>query len=125
MTGSSTTLYRGPYGEYNDVVFQAAKDTNHKMIQWSIDSLDWQGLTGEQMWERINSKLDNGAIILMHSGTENTALSLDMILTKIEEKGFKVVKVSDLIYTQGIINLGPINKENDTVDANGVQHKNV
>ena len=114
VTGSSTTLYRGPYGEYNDVVFQAAKDTNHKMIQWSIDSLDWQGLTGEQMWERINSKLDNGAIILMHSGTENTALSLDMILTKIEEKGFKVVKVSDLIY-----------KENDTVDANGVQHKNV
>lgn len=114
MTGSSTTLYREPYGEYNDVVFQAAKDTNHKMIQWSIDSLDWQGLTGEQMWERINSKLDNGAIILMHSGTENTALSLDMILTKIEEKGFEVVKVSDLIY-----------KENDTVDANGVQHKNV
>ena len=112
MTGSSTTLYRGPYGEYNDVVFQAAKDTNHKMIQWSIDSLDWQGLTGEQMWERIGPKLQKGSIILMHNGTENTALSLDTLIKNIKGKGYEIVTVSDLIY-----------KDNYTIDNNGVQHK--
>lgn len=53
ITGERPTLYRGPYGEYNNTVIQAAMDTNNKTIQWSIDSLDWQGLTGEQMWERI------------------------------------------------------------------------
>lgn len=53
ITGKRPTLYRGPYGEYNNTVIQAATDTNNKTIQWSIDSLDWQGLTGEQMWERI------------------------------------------------------------------------
>ncbi|MDO5555826.1 MAG: polysaccharide deacetylase family protein [Clostridia bacterium] len=39
ITGNNTTLYRGPYGEYNDTVVKAAEDNNHIMIQWSIDTL--------------------------------------------------------------------------------------
>ena len=112
ITGNPSTLYRGPYGEYNDTVLQAAKDNKHITIQWSIDSLDYNSLTGEQMWERIEPKLENGSIILMHNGTENTATSLDMLITKIKEKGYNIVKVSDLIY-----------KENYTIDNAGVQHK--
>ncbi len=114
LIGQKPTLYRGPYGEYNDTVIQAATDTNSKAIQWSIDSLDWQGLTGEQMWERIEGKLDKGSIILMHNGTDNTALSLDMIIKNIKEKGYDLVKVSELIY-----------HENYSIDNNGVQHANI
>ena len=113
ITGEGTTLYRGPYGEYNDVVIEAAEDAGNRVIQWSIDSLDYQGLTYDQMWERIGPKLENGSIILMHNGTENTALSLDKILSGIKEKGFNIVPVSELIY-----------KENFTIDNNGVQHDN-
>ena len=112
-TGTKTELYRGPYGEYNDTVIKAAKDSNHVMVQWSIDTLDYNGLSEEQMWEKIEEKLDKGSIILMHSGTENTALALDGIIKKIKEKGFELVTVSDLIY-----------KENYTIDTKGVQHKN-
>ena len=112
ITGNPSSLYRGPYGEYNDTVIQAAKDLNHITIQWSIDTLDYNVLTGEQMWERIEPKLENGSIILMHNGTENTANSLDMIITNIKNKGYNLVKVSDLIYT-----------ENYSIDNNGVQHK--
>ena len=43
-------------------------------------------------------KIKNGDIILSHNGTEHTADSLDRLLTNIEEKGFKVVTVSELIY---------------------------
>ena len=113
LTGNPTTLYRGPYGEYNDTVVKAAEDNNHIMIQWNIDSLDYKGLTGEQMWERIEPKLEKGSIILMHNGTENTALSLDMIIKNIKEKGYEPVTVSELLY-----------KENYTIDNNGIQHKN-
>lgn len=110
ITGVEPTFYRGPYGEYNNIVISAADDCALKTIQWNIDSLDWQGLTGDQMWERINKKIDKGSIILMHNGTENTALALDQILTNIEQKGLKIVKVSDLIY-----------QENYIIDNNGVQ----
>ena len=108
ITGNPTTLYRGQYGEYNDTVAKASNDSNHIMIQWSIDTLDYNGLTGEQMWQRIEPKLEKGSIILMHNGTENTALSLDMIIENIRKKGFEPV----LIY-----------KENYYIDNNGVQHK--
>lgn len=113
ITGKETKLYRGPYGEYNNTVIQAAKDLEHQTIQWSIDSLDYKELTGEQMWERIEPKLENGSIILMHNGTENTALSLNEIMTKIKEKGYEIVPISELIYA-----------ENFTIDNNGVQHQN-
>lgn len=99
------------YGEYNDTVIEAAESLGHKTIQWSIDSLDYKGLTGDQMWERIEPKLENGSIILMHNGTENTALSLNDVIIKIKEKGFTIVPVSELIY-----------KDNYTIDNNGVQH---
>ena len=113
ITGNSSTLYRGPYGEYNDTVVKAAIDSKHTMIQWSIDTLDYNGLSGEEMWDRIEPKLEKGSIILMHNGTENTALSLDMIIKKIKEKGYELVTVSDLIY-----------KDNYSIDNNGVQYKN-
>lgn len=113
ITGQGTCLYRGPYGEYNNTVIKAAEDLEHKTIQWSIDTLDYKGLTGDQMWERIEPKLENGSIILMHNGTENTALSLNEIISKIKEKGYTLVTVSELVYS-----------DNYTIDNNGVQHKN-
>ena len=39
ITGKKTTLYRGPYGEYNNTVIQAAQNQNHITIQWSLDIL--------------------------------------------------------------------------------------
>ena len=47
----------------------------------------------------------------MHNGTENTALSLNEIITKIKEKGYAIVPISELIY-----------QDNYTIDNNGVQH---
>ena len=64
------------------------------------------------MWDRIEPKLENGSIILMHNGTENTANSLGMIIENIKNKGYNIVPVSELIYT-----------ENYEIDSNGVQHK--
>ncbi len=112
ITGKKTTLYRGPYGEYNNTVIQAAKAENHITIQWSIDSLDYTGLNEQEMKERILPNLQNGSIILMHNGTKYTASSLNGIIKEIKQKGYVIVPVSDLIY-----------KENSSIDSNGVQHK--
>lgn len=110
ITGKRSVLYRGPYGEYNDTVIKAAEQENHKVIQWSLDTLDYKGLTGEQMWDRLDNKLTNGSIVLMHNGTEHTAEALDKLIYNIIQKGFSIVKVSDLIYS-----------ENYTIDNTGMQ----
>lgn len=113
IIGKRTDLYRAPYGEYNSTVIQSAQDKGYKTIQWNLDTLDYTGLTGEEMWNRIKDKLKPGDIILSHNGTKHTAESLDMLLKNIKSKGFEVVKVSDLIY-----------KENYKIDINGTQIKN-
>ena len=99
-----------PYGEYNNTVIKAATDKGYYTIQWSLDTLDYTGLTGNEMWNRLDSKLSSGDIILMHNGTKHTADSLDMILKNIKQKGYDVVPVSELIY-----------KENYKIDSTGMQ----
>lgn len=112
IIGTNVNLYRAPYGEYNNTVIKAANDKQCYTIQWNLDTLDYSGLTGEQMWARLEDKLSNGSIILSHNGTKHTADSLDMLIKNIKQKGFELVKVSDLIY-----------KENYTINSNGTQVK--
>lgn len=112
ITGNRTKIYRAPYGEYNNTVIQAATDKGYYTIQWNLDTLDYTGLTGDEMWSRLKDKLHAGDIILSHNGTKHTADSLDMLIKNIKEKGYEVVRISDLIY-----------KENYYIDNNGTQHQ--
>lgn len=62
------------------------------------------------MWNRLDSKLSSGDIILTHNGTKYTSSSLDMLLKNIKQKGYEVVPVSNLIY-----------KDNYKIDNTGMQ----
>lgn len=98
ITGKNTLFYRGPYGEYNNTVIQAAESLNMKVIQWDIDTLDYTGKTPDEMCERIKSKIRNGSIVLMHNDTEHTARGLQQIIDCIEELEYEIVPLSELIY---------------------------
>ncbi len=110
IIGKKTNLYRAPYGEYNNTVIKAANDKGYFTIQWSLDTLDYKGLTGNEMWNRLNNKLKNGDIILMHNGTKHTADSLDMLIKNIKKQGYDIVPVSELIY-----------KDNYKINSSGTQ----
>lgn len=113
ITGSRTKIYRAPYGEYNNTVIKAAQDKGYYTIQWNLDTLDYTGLTGDEMWNRLKDKIKAGDIILSHNGTKHTADSLDMLIKNIKEKGLEIVRVSDLIYKDGY-----------SINSNGTQIKN-
>ena len=112
ITAKKTTLYRAPYGEYNNTVIKSAQDKELIPIQWNLDTLDYTGLTGEEMWNRLESKIKKGDIILTHNGTKHTADSLDMLIKNIKQKGLEIVPISELIY-----------KENYKINSNGTQIK--
>lgn len=112
LTGQKPQLYRAPYGEYNEELIKCSVQNGYYAIQWNKDTLDYQALTGEQMWKRIGDNLENGDIILSHNGTAHTSDSLDFLIKNIKEKGFEIVKVSDLMY-----------KENYEINSNGTQIK--
>lgn len=112
LTGYEMFLFRPPYGDYDNEVIQTVKGCNYYPIQWSIDSLDWKNYGVEDIINRVcnSDKLQGGAIILCHNGAKYTAEALDQLLTGLEEKGFQLVPISELII-----------REDYHVDVNGMQ----
>ena len=112
VTGRENTLIRAPYGEYDKNIIRLLKADGYMPVQWSLDSLDYEGLTPEEMDNRILPKLKTGDIILFHTGTDNTAAYLPQILDKIKEQGYSFSTVGDMIL-----------KENYIIDSSGRQKR--
>lgn len=98
ITGSEPKIYRAPYGEYDDNVVSTIEGMGLKMIQWSVDSIDWQEPDADTITERVVSKTESGSILLFHNDLENTSQALPDVLVKLKQKGFTFSKVSDLVY---------------------------
>lgn len=111
ITQKKPMLFRAGYGEYNDNMIKACDETGRFYIQWSVDSIDYGDATGNDILNRVINKTKSGDIILMHSGTDNTAKVLPEIISKLSEN-YTLTTVSDLIY-----------KENYTIDSSGKQIK--
>lgn len=105
-------LFRAPYGSYNNAMLNLANSLNLKTIQWSIDTLDWKGLSGGEMVNRVLNKLSTGDIILCHNNSDNILDGLELILNRLTTKGYKFVSVGDLIL-----------KDNYYIDNLGIQRK--
>ncbi len=104
ITGKKVTLYRGPYGEYNNTTVAAIENLDMYYIQWDCDSLDWKpDYTVDMITEAALKNVQSGSIILMHIGAKNTAAALDKILARLEKEGYSFVTVDDLILKDGYI----------------------
>lgn len=97
LTGSCPTLFRAPYGEYNDSLVRTTRENGMYCVQWNIDSLDWKDPSPDEMVQRIEEKLCPGSIILMHNGAANTPDALPKIIEAIQAQGYTIVPISELI----------------------------
>lgn len=97
LTGNCPKLFRAPYGDYNNSVVESVKSLDMYCVQWDIDSLDWKNPTPSEMVDRIVTNLQNGSIILMHNGAENTPEALPLIIEAVKESGYEFVPLSQLV----------------------------
>ncbi len=93
IDGKDRHLLRAPYGSLNETVKETAKSP---IIDWSIDTLDWQNPEVEVICERVYKGLENGAIVLMHDGFENTVQAVKILLPELKKMGYQVTSVSQL-----------------------------
>jgi len=112
LLGIDMNLFRPPFGEYNNIVIEAAESLRYFTIQWDIDSLDWQNHGVEhEVNQVLNHKhLGNGSIILFHNDADFTPEALPQILDGLKAKGYEIVPISELIL-----------KENYMMDHEGRQ----
>lgn len=108
LTGKRPTLFRPPYGDYNNAVVDTVNGLGMYCVQWSIDSLDWQDPSPSEILAKVQNNLAPGAIILMHNGAKNTPDALPSVIEYIQSQGYEIVPISQLLP-----------KGSYTTDANG------
>ena len=113
LTGLEMTIFRPPFGDYDDTVIEAANELGYHVIQWDVDSLDWKDYGADSILHTVTNHkhLGNGSIILMHNGAKYTKDALEKMIVKLKEMGYEFVTVSKLIY-----------KENYRMDHEGRQY---
>jgi peptidoglycan-N-acetylglucosamine deacetylase len=101
ITGKEMILFRPPYGDYNNTVIAAARDCQYYCIQWDVDSLDWKDYGVECIVDTVvnHKHLGNGSIILCHNGAKYTKDALEAMITGLQDKGYQILPISELIYT--------------------------
>lgn len=97
VTGVRPTLFRCPYGEYDDHVINAVRAMGMEPIQWDVDSLDWKDLSAEEITKRVTSKVQPGSIVLFHNAALHTPEALPSIIETLLQDGYTFVPISELI----------------------------
>lgn len=97
VSGITPTLFRPPYGSYNNTLIKTAKSLNLTTIQWSIDTLDWKGLSATEIASRVEAKVQSGSIILCHNNADNVVEATKLIMLLLQQKNLKCVSVSELL----------------------------
>ena len=86
-----------------------AKGLGLYTIQWSVDSLDWKGISARDICERVQ-KAESGDIILCHNNSDHIVEALPLIFEAMKLKNLKFCPIGELIY-----------KENYYIDNSGKQ----
>ncbi len=97
ITGKRPTLFRCPYGEYDDHVVKAINSMGMTAIQWNVDSLDWKEISPEEIQQRVLKNVEPGSIILFHNAAKNTPAALPGIIESLQSQGYKIVPVSQIL----------------------------
>ncbi|MEJ2627353.1 MAG: polysaccharide deacetylase family protein [bacterium] len=123
VTGKKMFPYwRAPYGEYNNQILQWAAKTGYKHIGWThgngweetMDTFDWVADTSSNIYKTADeivekiltydkkpNKTLNGAIILMHLGSERKKdyphQKLPELIDGLRKKGLELVTISELL----------------------------
>lgn len=113
VTGKDNKLVRAPSGDYSTKVVEVTNSMDMFLIQWNVDSLDYRGLSEDEIYTRVVKNIKNGDIILFHNDVKNTPKVLPRILKELKSQGYEMVTVDELIY-----------KNNYEINFAGTQIKN-
>ena len=71
------------------------------MIQWDVDTLDWDHKDPDQTYQRLIDLVQDGSIVLMHDLFSPSADAADRYISALIDMGYKCVTVSELAEAYG------------------------
>jgi peptidoglycan/xylan/chitin deacetylase (PgdA/CDA1 family) len=98
VTGQKVTLMRPPYGNAKQSVMD---QVDLPMIQWDIDTLDWDTKDADNTVKVILEQAKPGSIILMHDIYGASAEAAERVIPELIKQGYQLVTVSELFEIYG------------------------
>lgn len=105
LSGQKVRLIRAPNGAYDNKVISVAHEMGYKVIQWSVDSLDWKRPGSAAVINNVINGIHSGqgakpgAIILFHASDSapDTVGALPTVIKTLKGKGYELVPVGKLL----------------------------
>ena len=84
-------LYRPPQGKFSVENLRMANEMGYTTVFWSLAYLDWDNENQpnpEESIKKLNSRIHNGAIVLLHSTSKTNAAILEELINGWKEQGY-------------------------------------
>lgn len=92
-------FYRPPQGLYSQENLEMAKELGYKTVFWSLAYADWNNddqPDPDAAVEKLNRRVHDGAVILLHSTSKTNAEILDRLLTGWKDMGYRFAPLTEL-----------------------------
>lgn len=92
---------RPPRGTFNEETLQWTKELGYVSVFWSLAFIDWE--TNKQKgskyaYDQIMDQVHPGAIILLHTVSEDNAQALEKVIQQLKEEGYQFKSLDDLLW---------------------------
>lgn len=103
ILGGPVRYFRPPQGQATPSVVRAAREANLVAVTHSLDSEDHLGLKAPAIVQRVVKSATKGDIIRLSASdwSKETAKALPGIISGLQKKGFKLVRLSELVPQEG------------------------
>lgn len=100
--GQKPTVMRPVGGAYDDNLKECMKESGLPIINWNIDTKDWENRDADIIYQRIVENVKDGDIVLMHDLRQCTLDGVVRAMETLEDRGFAFVTVSELAAIKGV-----------------------
>lgn len=93
-------VYRPPQGKYSEENLKLAKEMGYTTIFWSLAYVDWyvdNQPTREDALNTLNSRIHDGAIVLLHSTSKTNCEILEELIKGWKKRGYSFQSIDKLI----------------------------
>ncbi|WP_407308714.1 polysaccharide deacetylase family protein [Desulfosporosinus sp. SB140] len=105
VSGQKVRLIRAPNGAYDNKVISVANKLGYRVIQWSVDSLDWKRPGPDAVVNNVLNGIRSGGgakagdIILFHASDSapDTIQALPTVIERLKLKGYTLMPVGKLL----------------------------
>ncbi len=101
---SGNALFRPAYGSANPSLVLQVSNLGYKVAMWSVDSLDWRGLSSAEVIRNVENYVFPGAVILQHSAggpgedLSGSVAALPHIIDDLKARGYRFVNLDEMFH---------------------------